>query len=29
VAAISLGQPGEQPPARTRYNADYVHRERW
>ena len=29
VAAISLGQPGEQPPPRTRYNADYVHRERW
>ena len=29
VAAISLGQPGEQPPPRTRYNADYVHRESW
>jgi nitroreductase len=29
VAVISLGQPGEQPPPRTRYNADYVHRERW
>ena len=29
VAAISLGQPGEQQPPRTRYNADYVRRERW
>ena len=29
VAAISLGQPGEQPPPRTRYNADYVHRDKW
>jgi nitroreductase len=29
VAAISLGQPGEQPPPRTRYNADYVRYERW
>ena len=29
VAVISLGQPGEQPAPRTRYNADYVHRERW
>ena len=29
VAAVSLGQPGEQPPARTRYNADHVHREQW
>ena len=29
VAAISLGQPGEQQPPRTRYNADYVHREKW
>jgi nitroreductase len=29
VAAISLGQPGEQPPPRTRYNPDYVHREKW
>ena len=29
VAAISLGQPGEQPPPRTRFNADYVRRERW
>ena len=29
VAVISLGQPGEQLPPRTRFNADYVHRERW
>ena len=29
VAAISLGQPGEQPPSRTPYNADYVHREKY
>jgi nitroreductase len=29
MAVVSLGQPGEQPPPRTRYNADYVHRERW
>lgn len=29
VAVISLGQPGEQPPPRTRYNADYVHGEKW
>jgi nitroreductase len=29
VAAISLGQPGEQPAPRTRYNAEYVHREKW
>ena len=29
VAVISLGQPGEQLPARTRYNAGYVHTERW
>jgi nitroreductase len=29
VAAISLGQPGEQPPPRTRYNGDYVHRDKW
>jgi len=29
VAVISLGQPGEQPPPRTRYNPDYVHREKW
>ncbi len=29
VAVISLGLPGEEQPARTRYNADYVRRERW
>ena len=29
VAAVSLGQPGEQPPARTRYNPDYVRAEKW
>jgi nitroreductase len=29
VAVVSLGQPGEQLPARTRYDAGYVHRERW
>jgi nitroreductase len=29
VAMVSLGQPGEQLPARTRYSAGYVHRERW
>jgi nitroreductase len=29
VAAISVGKPGEQPPPRTRYNAGYVHREKW
>ena len=29
VAVISIGQPGEQPPPRTRYNADYVHHETW
>jgi nitroreductase len=29
VAAISLGQPGEQPAPRTRYNPDYIRREKW
>ena len=29
VAAVSLGQPGEQPPPRTRYNGDYVRAEKW
>jgi nitroreductase len=29
MAVVSLGQPGEQQPPRTRYNADYVHREKW
>ncbi len=28
VAVISLGRPGEQQPPRTRYNAEYVHREK-
>jgi nitroreductase len=29
VAVVSLGQPGEQPAPRTRFNAAYVHREKW
>jgi nitroreductase len=29
VAVISLGQPGEEPPPRTRYNSDYVRHEKW
>ncbi len=29
VAAISLGRPGEQPEARTRYREDFVKREKW
>src|ERR1039457_7080434 len=29
VAAVSLGQPGEQPAPRTRYNPDYVRSEKW
>ena len=29
VATISLGQPGEQPAARTRYNAEHVRAEKW
>ena len=29
VAAISVGQPGEQQPPRTRYNTGYIHREKW
>jgi nitroreductase len=29
IAVVSLGQPGEQPEARTRFNAASVHRERW
>jgi nitroreductase len=29
VAVISLGHPGEQQPPRTRYNAQYVHSEKW
>jgi nitroreductase len=29
VAAVSLGQPGEQPPPRTRYNPAHVRAEKW
>ena len=29
VSAIAVGQPADQPEARTRYDADYVHHERW
>lgn len=29
LSAIALGRPGEQPEPRTRYNAAFVHRERW
>jgi nitroreductase len=29
VAVISLGVPGEEQPPRTRFNADYIHREKW
>jgi len=29
VAVVSLGQPGEQQPPRTRFNADYIRREKW
>ncbi len=29
VAAVALGRPGEQPEARTRFNAQFVHSERW
>jgi nitroreductase len=29
IAAISLGQPGEQPEPRTRYNPQYVRSEKW
>ncbi len=29
VAAISLGQPGEQQPARTRYSAGFIRGEKW
>ena len=29
VAVVSLGQPGEQQPPRTRFNTDYVRREKW
>ena len=29
IAAISMGNPGEEPGARTRYNHNYVHFEKW
>jgi nitroreductase len=29
IAVIALGQPGEQPGPRTRFNGDYVHFEKW
>lgn len=29
MAVISIGQPGEQLPPRTRYNAKYIHSEKW
>lgn len=29
LAVVSLGHPGEQPPARTRYNPGFVHFEKW
>jgi len=29
MAVIALGYPGEEPEARTRFNRDYVHFERW
>jgi len=29
VSAIALGWPAEEKPARTRFEASYVHRERW
>ena len=29
MAVIALGRPGEQPEARTRYRAEYVHSEKW
>lgn len=29
IAVVSLGQPGEQPEPRTRYNPDYVRLEHW
>jgi nitroreductase len=29
VAVVSLGQPGEQPPPRTRFNPAFVHAEKW
>jgi nitroreductase len=29
LAAVAIGQPGEQLPPRTRFSRDYVHIERW
>jgi nitroreductase len=29
IAVISLGLPGEDPGPRTRYNGEFVHREKW
>ena len=29
VAGIAIGRPGEEKSARTRFNHDYVHREKW
>lgn len=29
IAGVAIGWPGEQKPARTRYNADFVHYEKW
>jgi len=29
IAVVALGHPGEQLPARTRYNAEFVHFEKW
>jgi nitroreductase len=29
IAVIALGHPGEQPEPRTRFNPDYVRREKW
>jgi nitroreductase len=29
VCAVAVGFPGEEKPARTRFNPDYVHHEQW
>jgi nitroreductase len=29
IAVVALGYPGEQPEPRTRYNPEYVHKEKW
>jgi hypothetical protein len=29
VACIAIGHPGEEKEARTRFNQDYVHQEKW